>query len=104
MNVTDTQPDADWKCSRHDYIPSAVEALNCDEDNPLPKPTFAELKKLRPYVQDIFDQQAYLDLRQQNYPHENDLIRALCKSILLKVMMKVKALQSRRIAVKKRFP
>ena len=79
----DTQPDADWKRTDSGLHPGAVEALNWDEDNPLPKPTFAELKKLRPYVQDIFDQQAYLDLRQQNYPNENDLIRALW-NILLK--------------------
>ena len=100
----DTQPDADWKVADSGLHPGAVEALNWDEDNPLPKPTFAELKKLRPYVQDIFDQQAYLDLRQQNYPHENDLIRALWEYIIEGNDEGVKALQSRRIAVKKRFP
>ena len=100
----DTQPDADWNVADSGLHPGAVEALNWDEDNPLPNPTFAELKKLRPYVQDIFDQQAYLDLRQQNYPAEQDLIRALWEYIIEGNDEGVKALQSRRIAVKKRFP
>ena len=100
----DTQQDAEWKVADSGLHPGAIEALNWDEDNPLPKPTFAELKKLRPYVQDIFDQQAYLDLRQQNYPAEQDLIRALWEYIIEGNDEGVKALQSRRIAVKKRFP
>lgn len=98
------QPGAEWKVADSGLHPGAIEALQWDEDNPLPKPTLAELKKLRPYVQDILDQQAYLQLRNANYPREDAMIRALWEYIVEGNVEGVHALQARRLAVKKRFP
>ena len=97
-------PDAEWRVTDSGLHPGAIEALDWDEDNPLPKPTFAELKKMRPYVQDILDQQAYLDLRAANYPREDAMVRALWEYIMEGNDEGVNALQARRLAVKKRFP
>jgi hypothetical protein len=97
-------PGAEWDVSASGLHPGAVEALEWDEDNPLPKPTFAELQKMRPYVQDILDQQAYIDLRSSNYPREDAMIRALWEYIMEGNDEGVMALQARRLAVKKRFP
>jgi len=99
-----TVPGAEWEVAASGLHPGAVEALEWDEDNPLPKPTFAELKKLRPYVQDILDQQSYLDLRAANYPREDAMTRALWEYIIEGNREGVDALQARRLAVKKRFP
>ena len=44
-----------------------LDLLVWDEDNPLPKPTKAEIDKMRPFVQYILDQQAYLTLRAKAY-------------------------------------
>ena len=99
-----TVPGAEWKVGDSGLHPGAIEALEWDEDNPLPKPTFAELKKLRPYVQDILDQQSYIDLRAANYPREDAMIRALWEYIIEGNKEGVDALQARRLAVKKRFP
>lgn len=99
-----TVPGADWNVADSGLHPGALEAVQWDEDNPLPKPTFAELKKLRPYVQDILDQQAYLDMRRANYPGENEMVRALWEYIIEGNDVGVNALQARRIATKKRFP
>ena len=99
-----TVPGAEWKVGDSGLHPGAIEALEWDEDNPLPKPTFAELKKLRPYVQDILDQQSYIDLRAANYPKEDAMIRALWEYIIEGNKEGVDALQARRLAVKKRFP
>lgn len=99
-----TVPGADWNVGDSGLHPGAVEALEWDEDNPLPKPTFAELKKLRPYVQDILDQQSYIDMRAANYPKEDAMIRALWEYIIEGNKEGVDALQARRLAVKKRFP
>jgi len=81
-----------------------VDAIVWDEDNPLPKPTLSELRKLRPYVQDILDQSAYIDLRRANMPKEDALIRALWEYVVEGNREGIDALQARRIAVKKRFP
>ena len=99
-----TVPGAEWKVGDSGLHPGAIEALEWDEDNPLPKPTFAELKKLRPYVQDVLDQQSYIDLRAANYPKEDAMIRALWEYIIEGNKEGVDALQARRLAVKKRFP
>lgn len=99
-----TVPGAEWKPGDSGLHPGAIEALEWDEDNPLPKPTFAELKKLRPYVQDILDQQSYIDMRAANYPREDAMIRALWEYIIEGNKEGVDALQARRLAVKKRFP
>jgi len=98
------QEGAEWSVADSGLRPGAIEALQWDEDNPLPKPTLAELLKLRPYVQDILDQQAYLDMRQANYPREDAMIRALWEYIIEGNDEGVNALQARRLAVKKRFP
>lgn len=99
-----TVPGAEWKVGDSGLHPGAVEALEWDIDNPLPKPTFAELQKMRPYVQDILDQQAYIDMRAANYPREDAMIRALWEYIMEGNDEGVMALQARRLAVKKRFP
>lgn len=98
------QEGAEWSVADSGLHPGAVEALEWDEDNPLPKPTFAELKKLRPYVQDILDQQAYIQLRAANYPREDAMVRALWEYIVEGNREGIDALQARRLAVKKRFP
>lgn len=98
------QEGVEWKVADSGLHPGAIEALQWDEDNPLPKPTLAELNKLRPYVQDILDQQAYIQLRQANYPREDAMIRALWEYIVEGNIEGVHALQARRLAVKKRFP
>lgn len=81
-----------------------IDALVWDPDNALPKPTFAELDKLRPYVQDILDQSAYIELRRVNMPREDSLVRALWEYVVEGNREAVDALQARRLAVKKRFP
>lgn len=83
---------------------SFYENLEWDEDNPLPKPTKAELKKMEPFVQDILDQEAYIRLRRQAYPGEQALIRALWEYVVEGNREMMDALQARRLAVKKRFP
>lgn len=97
-------PGAEWKVADSGLHPGAIDALVWDEDNPLPKPTIAELRKLRPYVQDILDQQAYIEMRNANYPREDAMIRALWEYIVEGNIDGVQALQARRLAVKKRFP
>lgn len=87
----------------HDHD-SFHENLIWDEDNPLPKPTKSELKKMEPFVQDILDQQAYIDLRRKAYPGEQALIRALWEYVVEGNSETMDALQARRLAVKKRFP
>ena len=99
-----TVPGASWKPGDSGLAPEMVEALEWDIDNPLPKPTFAELQKMRPYVQDILDQQAYIDMRAANYPREDAMIRALWEYIMEGNDEGVMALQARRLAVKKRYP
>ena len=99
-----TQPNSEWNVSDSGLHPGAIEALVWDVDNPLPRPTFAELKKLRPYVQDILDQQGYLEMRRTNYPSEPEMTRALWEYIVEGNDIGVNALQARRIATKKRFP
>ncbi len=99
-----TPPGASWNATDSGLEPEALEAVNWDEDNHLPKPTFAELKKLRPYVQDILDQMAYIDMRAANYPREDAMTRALWEYIVEGNKEGVDALQARRLAVKKRFP
>ena len=59
---------------------------------------------MRPYVQDVLDQQSYIDLRAANYPKEDAMIRALWEYIIEGNDEGVNALQARRLAVKKRFP
>ncbi len=83
---------------------SFYENLEWDEDNPLPKPTKAELKKMEPFVQDILDQEAYIRLRRQCYPGEQVLIRALWEYVVEGNREMMDAVQARRLAVKKRFP
>ena len=83
---------------------SFYENLEWDEDNPLPRPTKAELKKMEPFVQDILDQEAYIRLRKQAYPGEQALIRALWEYVVEGNRETMDALQARRLAVKKRFP
>lgn len=83
---------------------SFYENLEWEEDNPLPKPTKAELKKMEPFVQDILDQEAYIKLRRMSYPSEDSLIRALWEYVVEGNRENMDALQARRIAVKKRFP
>mgnify|MGYP000159159486 CR=1 FL=1 len=78
--------------------------LEWDEDNPLPKPTKAELERFTPFVQDILDQQEYLRLRRNAYPQESALVRALWEYVVEGDDELLHALQARRIAVKKRFP
>lgn len=80
------------------------EQLEWDEDNPLPKPTKAELQKMIPFVQDILDQEAYIKMRRQFFPQESQLVRALWEYIVEGNREGVDALQARRLAVKKRFP
>ncbi len=81
-----------------------LNAVVWDEDNPLPKPTMAEFDKLRPFVQDILDQEAYIDLRAKAYPRENELVKALWEYVVEGDDELMHALQARRLAVKKRFP
>lgn len=97
-------PGANFNPSDSGFGQEHIDALDWDDDNPLPKPTLAGLKKLRPYVQDILDQQAYIDLRLSNYPKEDAMIRALWEYIMEGNDEGVMALQARRLAVKKRFP
>lgn len=80
------------------------ENLIWDEDNALPKPTKAELKKMEPFVQDILDQEAYIRLRRNAYPGEQVLIRALWEYVVEGNREMMDAVQARRLAVKKRFP
>lgn len=80
------------------------ENLVWDDDNPLPKPTLAELDKYRPFVQDILDQEVYIRMRKIAYPSESSLIRALWEYVMEGNRTGVDALQARRLAVKKRFP
>lgn len=75
-----------------------------DDDNPLPKPTKAELERFTPYVQDILDQQQYIQMRRRAYPREDILVRALWEYVVEGDDDLLQAVQSRRIAVKKRFP
>lgn len=83
---------------------SFFENLEWDEDNPLPMPTKAELKKMEPFVQDILDQEAYIRLRRNAYPGEQVLIRALWEYVVEGNREMMDAVQARRLAVKKRFP
>ena len=77
-----------------------LDLLVWDEDNPLPKPTKAEIDKMRPFVQDILDQQAYLTLRAKAYPPESELVKALWEYVVEGDDELMNALQARRIAVK----
>lgn len=97
-------PGSNFSASDSGFGQEQIDALEWDEDNPLPKPTLAGLKKLRPYVQDILDQQAYIDMRLANYPKEDAMVRALWEYIMEGNDEGVMALQARRLAVKKRFP
>ena len=99
-----TPPGASWNSADSGLEAAALEAVQWDEDNHLPKPTISELKKMRPFVQDILDQQAYLDMRAANYPREDAMIRALWEYIMEGNDEGVMALQARRLAVKKRYP
>ena len=80
------------------------EQLEWDDDNPLPKPTKAELQKMIPFVQDILDQEAYIKMRRQFYPTEPQMVRAMWEYIVEGNKEGIDALQARRLAVKKRFP
>jgi len=99
-----TPPGASWNSADSGLDAGALEAVVWDEDNHLPKPTISELKRMRPFVQDILDQQAYLDMRAANYPREDAMIRALWEYIVEGNKEGVDALQARRLAVKKRYP
>ena len=108
-------PNCEWSIqpqTRMDRMPddgsgqsaNDLDLLVWDEDNPLPKPTKAEIDKMRPFVQDILDQQAYLTLRAKAYPPESELVKALWEYVVEGDDELMNALQARRIAVKKRFP
>ena len=104
-------PQCEWsiratdKANREGTVGAVLyENLEWDEDNPLPKPTEAELEKFRPFVQDILDQESYIRMRQEAYPGEVLLVRALWEYVVEGKDDFMNALQARRLAVKKRFP
>jgi hypothetical protein len=80
------------------------DTLEWDENNPVPKPTMADLRKLQPIVQDILDQTEYIKRRRQTYPQEGMLVRALWEWLVEGKEDLKNAVQARRLAVKKRFP
>ena len=104
-------PTCEWTIRANDNTNNAgatgavlYENLEWDADNPLPKPTEAELDKFRPFVQDILDQETYIRMRQEAYPNEAQLVRALWEYAVEGKEDFMNALQARRLAVKKRFP
>ena len=92
-------PNCQWSMEGENY-----ETLEWDEDNVLPKPTQAEIRRLVPMVQDILDQGEYIARRRQVMPPEPLLTRALWEWLVEGKEDLKNAVQARRLAIKKRFP